>query len=363
MLDFRLDDEQQMLADAIARFAKEQVRKVFRDAEEEEEIPAEVVEAGWEIGVLPASIPEEFGGFGEYSAVTGVVATEEFAWGDLASTLNIMAPNQVAIPLMLCGNDAQKETYLPLFADEQIPHLTAALTEPVIQFNPYRLKTTAVREGAHYILNGAKTMVPLAAEADLILVYASEDGQTQAFLIPADTPGMTVGKRDKLMGLHALPTYMVTLSDVRVPAESKLGGADGINFNLLLAHSRIALGAAAVGMARAGYEYARDYAKQRVQFGEPIAHRQSIAFMLADMATDVDEARLMVWEAAWLLDQGQEAIREATVMKHHIDGLVVNVADRALQILGGYGYIREYPVELWLRNARGFATFDGLAMV
>ncbi len=156
---------------------------------------------------------------------------------------------------------------------------------------------------------------------------------------------------------------MVTLSDVRVPAESKLGGADGINFNLLLAHSRIALGAAAVGMARAGYEYARDYAKQRVQFGEPIAHRQSIAFMLADMATDVDEARLMVWEAAWLLDQGQEAIREATVMKHHIDGLVVNVADRALQILGGYGYIREYPVELWLRNARGFATFDGLAMV
>ncbi len=206
MLDFRLDDEQQMLADAIARFAKEQVRKVFRDAEEEEEIPAEVVEAGWEIGVLPASIPEEFGGFGEYSAVTGVVATEEFAWGDLAITLNIMAPNQVAIPLMLCGTDAQKETYLPLFADEQIPHLTAALTEPVIQFNPYRLKTTAVREGVHYILNGTKTMVPLAAEADLILVYASEDGQTQAFLIPADTPGMTVGKRDKLMGLHALPT-------------------------------------------------------------------------------------------------------------------------------------------------------------
>ena len=363
MLDFRLDGEQQMLTDAIARFTEEQVRKVFRDAEEEEAIPPEVVKAGWEIGVLPASIPEEYGGFGEYSAVTGVVATEEFAWGDLAITLNIMAPNQVAIPLMLCGTDAQKETYLPLFADEQIPPLTAALTEPFIQFNPYRLETTAVREGAHYIVNGTKTMVPLAAEADLILVYANEDGQTQAFLIPADTPGVGLDKRDKLMGVHALPTFSVTLSEVQIPADSKLGGADGIDFNLLLAHSRIALGAAAVGVARAGYEYARDYAKQRVQFGEPIAHRQSIAFMLADMATDVDEARLMVWEAAWMLDQGQEAIREATVMKHHIDGLVVNVADRALQILGGYGYIREYPVELWLRNARGFAAFDGLAMI
>ena len=116
-------------------------------------------------------------------------------------------------------------------------------------------------------------------------------------------------------------------------------------------------------MARAGFEYARDYAKQRVQFGEPIAHRQSIAFMLADMATDVDEARLMVWETAWLSDQGQDVTREAAVMKNHVDRLVVNVADRAVQILGGYGYIREYPVELWLRNARGFAAFDGLAMI
>ncbi|RIK17511.1 MAG: acyl-CoA dehydrogenase, partial [Anaerolineae bacterium] len=124
-----------------------------------------------------------------------------------------------------------------------------------------------------------------------------------------------------------------------------------------------ALGAAAVGMARAGFEYARDYAKERVQFGEPIAHRQSIAFMLADMATEVDEARLLVWETAWMLDQGQDVTREATIMKQQVDRMVMQVADRAVQILGGYGYIREYPVELWLRNARGFATFDGLAMI
>ena len=125
----------------------------------------------------------------------------------------------------------------------------------------------------------------------------------------------------------------------------------------------MALGAAAVGVARAGFEYARDYAKQRVQFGEPIAHRQSIAFMLADMATEIDEARLLVWEVAWMLDQGQDAAKEATIMKQQIDRMVVLVADRAVQVLGGYGYIREYPVELWLRNARGFASFDGLAII
>jgi len=363
MLDFRLDDEQQMLTDAIARYSHERVRKVFRDAEEEDKIPADVVQAGWDIGVLPTSIPEEFGGFGEYSAVTGALSMEEFAWGDLAITLNVMVPNLVAIPLMFCGTDIQKKTYLPLFAEEKMPPVTAALTEPVIQFSPYNLNTTAVDEDGSFLLNGTKTMVPLAEDADLILVYANEDGQTQAFLVPVDSPGLVVGNRNKLMGIHALPVFIITLSDVRVPAENRLGGAEGIDFNLILAHSRVALGAAAVGMARAGYEYALDYAKQRVQFGEPIAHRQSIAFMLADIATDVDEARLMVWETAWSLDQGLDAMREAAVMKHHIDHLVVNVADRALQILGGYGYIREYPVELWLRNARGFATFDGLAMI
>lgn len=371
MLDFRLDEEQQMLTDAIGRYSKEMVRKVYRDAEEDGELPDDVVQAGWEMGVLPTSIPEEFGGFGEYSAVTGAIATEEFAWGDLALSLKVMTPNLVAVPLMLAGTDTQKEAYLPAFCDETMPKMTAALTEPVIQFNPYRLATTARRElaesavsdDAGYVLNGSKTFVPVAEDAEMILVYANENGKTEAFFIPADAEGLVIEKKDKLMGIKALPTYMLTLSDVRVPLENKLGGAEGIDFGLILTHSRIALGAAAVGVARAGFEYARDYSKQRVQFGEPIAHRQSIAFMLADMATDVDEARLMVWEAAWLLDQGKDASREAAIMKNYIDRLVVNVADRALQVLGGYGYIREYPVELWLRNARGFAAFDGLAIV
>ena len=363
MLDFRLDEEQQMLTDAIARYANERVRKVFRDAEEDGEIPPDVVQAGWEIGMLPATIPEEYGGFGDYSAVTGAIATEAFAWGDLAITLNVMVPNLVAIPLMLAGTEEQKEQYLPLFAEEKAPAFTAALTEPVVQFSPYRLKTTAVLDGGEYVLNGTKTVVPLADQAELFLVYANENDQTQAFLVPANSDGLEVGSKDRLMGIKALPTYLVTLTDVRIPSSSRLGGEAGIEFANLLTHSRVALGAAAVGVARASYEYAREYAKQRVQFGEPVAHRQSIAFMLADMATEVDEARLMVWEAAWKLDQGEDAMKEATVMKHHVDSMVLTVADRAVQVLGGYGYIREYPVELWLRNARGFTSFDGLAII
>ena len=362
MLNFQMDEEQRMLAEAVERYARERVRKLFRDAEEERELPGDLVAAGWELGLLPTALPEVHGGFGEHSALTGAIALENFAWGDLATTLAIMTPNLVAVPLMLAGTATQKEANLPAFAGAEAPKVTAALTEPLIQFDPRDLKTTATRDGDSYALQGTKVMVPLADEAELFLVYANEAGQTQAFLVPAGTPGLAISAADKWMGIHALPTFRVILDGVMVPAEARLGGEAGCDFDLILNHSRIALGAAAVGLARAGFEYARDYAKQRVQFGEPIAQRQSIAFMLAEMAMDVDSARLLVWEAAWKLDQGQDVTHEVTVMKHFVDEMVLRVADQALQTLGGYGYIREYPVELWLRNARGFTTFDGLCI-
>ncbi|MCA9982955.1 MAG: acyl-CoA dehydrogenase family protein [Anaerolineales bacterium] len=362
MLNFQMDEEQRMLAEAVERYARERVRKLFRDAEEERELPEDVLASGWELGLLPTAIPESFGGFGEHSSLTGAIALESFAWGDLATTLAIMTPNLVAVPLMLAGTDAQKEAHLPAFAGDKAPRVTAALTEPLIQFDPRDLKTTATQTEDGYRLQGTKVMVPLADEAELFLVYANEAGQTQAFLVPAGTPGLTVAAADKWMGIHALPTFRLTLDGVTVPAEARLGGEAGCDFDLILNHSRIALAAAAVGIARAGFEYARDYAKQRIQFGEPIAQRQSIAFMLAEMAMDVDSARLLVWEAAWKLDQGDDVTREVTVMKQFVDEMVLRVADQALQTLGGYGYIREYPVELWLRNARGFATFDGLCI-
>ena len=360
MLDFRLDEEQQMLTDAIHRFAEEKMRKVFREAEEMGQMPADILSGGWEIGLLQTGLPESYDGMGEYSAVTSAVAMEEFAWGDLALTMGIMRPNLVAIPIMLCGTDEQQAEFLPLFASESLPQVTSALTEPAIQFDPRNLKTTAKKDGETYILNGTKMMVLNAKESGLMLVYANEDGATQGFLVPAASDGISIGDREKLMGVNALEGYRVTFEDVTVPASARLGGAAGCDFDLILNHSRVALGAAAVGILRAGTEYAVEYAKQRVQFGKPVAQNQSIAFMLAEMATDVDELRMMVWEAAWELDQGKDATRTTTVMKYHMDDLVVKTADQALQTLGGYGYIREYPVELWLRNARGMATFDGL---
>jgi acyl-CoA dehydrogenase len=363
MLDFELNEEQKMLSDAINRLSKERIRKVFRDADEEGHIPEDVVQAGWEMGLVPSCIPESYGGFGDHSAVTGAIAMEEFAYGDLAVTFDIGTPGLVAIPVLLAGTEVQKKAYLPNFCKENRPAMTAALTEPVIQFDPYHLGTKAVKDGDVYILNGVKTMVPQAGTAEVILVYAQEDGRTQAFLVPHDAPGLEIGEREKLMGIRALPVYRLTLADCRIPAENKLGGEAGIDFSRILNHSRVALGAAAVGLARAGFEYARDYAKNRVQFGEPIAHRQAIAFMLAEMAIDVDAARLLVWEAAWKLDHGEDATKETAVMKNYVDHIVLSVADRTVQTLGGYGYIREFPAELWLRNARGFASFDGMAIV
>ena len=262
--------------------------------------------------------------------------------------------------MLLFGSAAQKEQFLPLVCDEKAPALTAAMTEPGYFFDPHDLKTTATPDGDGYRLDGAKCFVPLAAGADYILVYAQEGDASQGFIVAGDAAGLAVSAPEKNMGLNALLTYELTLENV---AGQKLGGEAGCDFAHLLSFHKVALAAMAEGVARAASEYARAYAKERVQFGEPIAHRQSIAFMLAEMAIEVDAARMMVWEAAWKLDQGQRAVKEAYLAKMYADDMVLQVTDRGVQALGGYGYIREYPVELWLRNGRGFAAFDGLATV
>jgi alkylation response protein AidB-like acyl-CoA dehydrogenase len=240
---------------------------------------------------------------------------------------------------------------------------TAALIEPRWDFDPRALHTTAEREQGYYVLNGHKAYVPLAADAEAMLVYAREGGATQAFIVEKGAGGMTVLEREKNMGVRALPTYEVKLEDVRVPRDARLGGDTGSNADLLLNYSRVALASLAVGVARGAYEYARDYAKQRETFGRPIAQYQAIAFMLAEMAIEIDAARLMAWEAAWTLDKGQDATRQAALAKQYADEAVLFVTDRAVQVLGGHGYIREHPVERWLRNGRGFTAFLGLAMI
>ena len=366
MISFTPTEEQQMLVDTVRRYATNNVRPVAHEADEGGGFPADVLQTGWELGILPANIPEALGGFGEdHSALTGALAYEELAYGDLSLALHVMTPALVAIPLVLSGTDAQREEFMELFLDETPPPVTAAMIEPRIRFNPARPQTTATPQGDGWVLSGRKAYVPLAEGAEWILVYAwnTRDERVDAFLVRGDAEGVTVGAREKLMGVQALPTYPVTLENVQVAAEYRLGGEQGIDFPRIQAHSRVALGALAVGVMRGAVEYAVEYAKQRVQFGKPIGTKQAIAFMLAECAIEVDATRLMVWEAAWKLDQGQDATKESYLAKRYADQMAVWVTDSAVQTLGGYGYIREYPVERWLRNARGFATFYGMAIV
>lgn len=366
MISFTPTEEQQMLVDAVRRYATNNVRPVAHESDEGGAFPEAVIRTGWEIGILPGNIPEDLGGFGEsYSALTGALAYEELAFGDLSLAMHVMTPALVAMPIMLEGTDAQREEFMELFLDETPPPLTAALIEPRILFTPDKLQTTAARHNGGYVLSGKKAYVPLAEGADWILVYAwnEEAGKVDGFLVRGDAAGLTVGPREKLMGVQALPTYPVTLENVAVDAAYRLGGETGANFARLQAHSRVALAAMAVGVMRGATEYAIQYAKEREQFGAPIATKQAIAFMLADCAIEVDSTRLMVWEAAWQLDQGADAVKESYLAKQYADKAAVMVTDAGVQTLGGYGYIREYPAERWLRNARGFATFYGMAML
>ncbi len=363
MLSFTPSEEQRMLLDTLHKFAEEELRARAHECDENASTPPELVQMGWELGLLPASIPEAYGGFGEgYSLLTSVLALEELAWGDAGIALTFLTPGLFALPVLLEGTEAQKAEYLPRFCEEEFYPATAAFVEPAFQFDPYGMETQATREGDTYVLHGVKAYVPLAEGAREILVYANEDGRPQAFIVSTEDSGVQIERRETLMGFRALPLYRVHFDGVRVPLERRLGGEQGSDFDRLLAYMRVATSAVAVGIARAAYEYAREYAKQRVQFGEPIAHRQSIAFMLAEMAIDIDGLRLMTWEAAWKLDRGEEATREAYLAKLTADDVAVQVTDRGVQILGGYGYIREYPAERWLRNGRGIATLEGVIL-
>lgn len=363
MYSFEPTDEQKMMVDAAKKLASKEFRSRMRDTDEKSEPAPEWVQAGWELGLLPASIPEKYGGFGEHSSVTWVLATEELAWGDLSATLTLAAPNLVALPVLKCGTEEQKKKLLPLFCSESYVPGSAALMEPRFDFDPNALKTSARKKNGMYVLNGVKCNVPLAAESEWLLAYASVEGRTQGFLVPKGTPGIIVKEREQNMGMRAFPLYAVELQDCEVPSSQLLGGEAGCDFPFLLSSSRVALSAMALGVARAAYEYALDYAKTRKAFGEAIAQRQSIAFMLAEMITDLEAARMLVWEAAWSLDQGKEATREACLAKNFTDDMALMVTDRAVQILGGYGYVRDHPVELWLRNARGFAVMEGISIV
>ena len=362
MIGFEPSEEQQLILETVRQFAENEIRPLARECDESGKLPDGLLATAHELGLVANSLPEEFGGSGEHSAITGALVAEELAWGDLSIALGILSPALVALPVAEFGTPEQQRELLPRYAGDHFVPGALALVEPRFGFDPFRPSASARWDGEGYRLDGAKCFVPWIDGDDVVLVVADESGTAQAFLVPRDAAGLSASP-ERNMGIQALPSAELALEGVRVPASARLGGAAGADVRRLIARGRVALAASGVGLARAAFEVARDYAKEREAFGSPIATKQAIAFKLADMAIEIDGARLLTWEAAWKLDRGGDALREATLAYDQVRRVSLQASDAAVQVFGGHGYTREYLPEMHLRNARGFAAFEALALV
>lgn len=362
MIDLELSEEQKMIQDSVGAFADERIRPAARDADESSAIPAPLVEQAWELGIVQSAVPEEYGGYGHgetsRSALTGSIIAEAMAEGDLAIAMHILCPRLIVDAVVRLGSEEQKRRILPDYCGTSFVAGSAALIEPAWNFDLGTMATRARREGDDWVIDGNKCFVALADEAPRMLVYArDEDDRTGAFIVEAGQDGLVVGAREKHMGIRALKTFAVSFESMRVPANARLDG----DAAALIRRSRVAQSAMAVGVAKASLDYSLEYAKEREAFGSKIAQKQAIAFMLAEMAIEVDAARLLNWEAAWCLDTGQDGTRETAIARRYAADTVMSVSDNGVQVLGGHGFVRDHPVELWTRNGRGFATFEALA--
>jgi alkylation response protein AidB-like acyl-CoA dehydrogenase len=358
VIDFEQTEEQKLIVETVRQFSANEIRPRARECDEQRKLPDDVLSQAHELGLVANALPADAGGGGERSAVTGVLVAEELAHGDLAIALAVLSPSLLALPIAEFGSDEQRAARLPAFCGARFVPGALALVEPRLRFDPFHPETRARRDGKDWILDGAKCFVPWIGGGADVLVVASSDAGPGGWLVPREAAGLRA-QPERNMGLQALPTVELALDGVRVPASARLE----IDLRRVLCQGRVGLAAAAVGVARASFEIARDYARQREAFGAPIATKQAIAFKLADMAIEIDGARLLVWEAAWRLDEGGDVLREATLAYHQAKRVALEVSDGAVQVLGGHGYTREYLPEMHLRNARGFASFEALTLV
>ena len=371
MIGFELTEEQEQMRQLARRFAKEEIRPVAAEYDESEETPWPVLAKAANVGLTSYQYPEKYGGEGVESILTACLVTEELSWGCLGIATTILGCGLAAVAIMLAGDEEQKERYIPWFCDEGKVKMGAlALTEPEAGSDIASMRTTAARDGDHYVLNGQKRFITLGGIANLYALFATVDPSRghegiTGFIIEADTPGLSAGKKEQKMGMRASHTGDVILENVRVPVENRLG-EEGQGFFIAMKcfeHTRPTVAACAVGVARAAYEYAMEYAQQRVQFGKPIIAKQAVRFMLADMATEIEAARLLTWRAAWLADNGQPCNVPASMAKAYAADMAMQVTINAVQVLGGYGYMREYPVEKWMRDAKILQIVEGTSQI
>jgi acyl-CoA dehydrogenase len=365
---FALTEEQKALRDLARDFAEKEIRPKAAEYDEHSTHPVDIIEKAHDVGLMNPHVPEEYGGAG-LSSFDGMLMGEELSWGCAGIAVSIVANSLGAGPVILAGTDEQKSEWLPPLLESPIL-CSFGLTEPNAGSDVSGIQTTAVREGDEYVINGSKMFITNAGHAAWIVVFASTDKSQghkglSALVVPTDLEGVTVEKHLDKMGQRATDTSAIAFQDVRVPAKNLLG-EEGEGFKIAmrtLDHTRPGTASGAVGVARAAYEYAVEYSRTRVQFGQPIAMNQGVNFLIADMATEIEAARLLTWQAAWLFDQGKRATLQSSFAKRFASDTAMKVTTDAVQIFGGYGYIKEYPVEKLMRDAKLFQIYEGTSQI
>ena len=363
LFDLTPTDEQQMTREVVRRFAREEMASAARAADEAAALPDGFLLRTVDLGLNFMPVPEALGGVGAgRSPVSNVLNIEDLAWGDMSMAIAALAPLSVINCVMDYGNATQKERVSRTLATAEFTPAAMAFMEPGIGFDPRQPATTALLQGdGSYVIEGAKSMVAFGPEAKLLLVLADtlEEG-AQVFLVSADTAGISFDRED-YMGLRPLPLYAMTLANVVVPAAAKLD--TGFDLKRTLSLGRIATAALAVGTCQAVLDYVIPYVNERVAFGEPISNRQAVAFMVADMATEIEALRLMVYRAAAQAERGLDCTRSAFLAHRSAVKHGMKIGTDGVQLLGGHGFTREHPVEMWYRNLRALATLDGMLLV
>ncbi|WJQ81229.1 acyl-CoA dehydrogenase [Brevibacillus brevis] len=364
-MDFRLNEEQEMMRRMVRDFAQKEIAPFVPVMEETDQFPRQILKKMGEMGLMGIPIAEEWGGAGA-DFISYILAIHEIS--KVSATVGVILSVHTSVgtnPILYFGTEEQKRKYVTKLASGE--YLGAfALTEPHAGSDASSIRTTAVKKGDEYILNGNKVFITNGGEADTYIAFAVTDSTKgpkgiSAFIVDKDTPGFTVGKKEKKMGLHGSYTTELVFDNARVPAANLLG-QEGEGFCIAMANldsGRIGIAAQALGICEAAVQYATEYAQERKQFGQSIAKQQAIAFKLADMATKAEVARLLVYRAAWLRSQGIACGMEASMAKRFTTDSAMELATEAVQIFGGYGYTREYPVERLFRDAKVTQIYEG----
>ncbi|KAB2811481.1 acyl-CoA dehydrogenase [Pimelobacter simplex] len=363
VFDLTPGEDEQMLVDVVTEFADEVVRPAAFEADKQCAAPEALLKSSLEIGLPILGVPESLGGVSEErSAMAGTLVAEALAKGDMGLAVATLAPGSVATAIGLWGTDAQQQTYLPAFTGDEVPAAALALSEPAVLFDVLSPSTTARRSGDGYVLNGTKSLVARGDHAELFVVGAQLDGKPVLFLVESSTEGLSI-EGDPAMGVRAASLTKLVLEDVKVPADAVLGETDGSTYTECVRLSRLAWCALAVGTGQAVLDYVTPYVKEREAFGEPIANRQSVAFMVANIAIELQGMRLLTYRAAARAAAGKDFSREVALARKACTDKGMQIGLDGVQLLGGHGFVKEHPVERWYRDLRAIGIMEGTVLV